>query len=526
MDTYSPQTRAGRDSQAGRATQGGGDTQVGREPRPDRSGWIIALVILLGAAWTFGRYGDQEELFHDHGIILYAGQQVLEGQPPYVGIFDHKGPGAALVCAAGVAFGELVGSDDVRGVRFLFLWLSAATVAATYLLGRRLFGSGWPGWLAAAAFVGFWNFAIVAYSGPEPKTPMVLCQVLALLFAAERRWLLAGCAASLAFLVWQPMGVFCVGVVAAAWGHGRGAGSRAVLRSLVGCALPLLAVVAYYAYHGALFELADGLFLFNLGLMENEATLYNNFRAVQQAMLLSFKPAGLLLALGLFAMVPLALWRVRRFGFGRSLLRDPFACLLLTFPFPVLWSLLDFQGGPDFFVFLPYGALGFGWLAHLALQRTGDLAELDVVGRALTGGLAVATLWVGGWILMDAMGPARLGDQRRALATLATRYPDARLGTVGAPQAMVLLELENPTRYGFMMRGIANHVQARHPGGFDGWLRELESSVDVLLTTEMAALEMGAYSERWLSWLEGAYRQGAPLYGRIEVWERRAPGPR
>jgi len=112
------------------------------------------------------------------------------------------------------------------------------------------------------------------------------------------------------------------------------------------------------------------------------------------------------------------------------------------------------------------------------------------------------------------------GDQRRALAAFEEQHAGQRIGTVGAPQVLVLLGLRNPTRYGFMMRGIANHVEARFPGGFDGWLASLDRDLDVLLTTEMAAREMGRFSERWTAWLERHYRRGAPVYGKIEAWER------
>jgi hypothetical protein len=300
---------------------------------------------------------------------------------------------------------------------------------------------------------------------------------------------------------------------------GRAGRRRAVARVVLGAALPVLAVVGYYAAHGMLFELVDGVALFNLTLMENEATLYANVRALQQAMLLFYKPAGLVIAVGLFALVPLALWRWRRFG--AALARDPFFCVLASFPLPVLWSLLDFQGGPDFFVFLPYAALGFAWLVGVGLERALDLAELDVIGRAAVGALAVLAVWSSGWILMDALGPARLGDQRRALAAFEQRHPDARIASVGAPQAMVLLERTNPTRYGFVMRGIANHVEAHHPGGYEGWLAALARDADVLLTTRSAAHEMGPREQRWQAWLEQHYALEGQVHGPVQAWVRR-----
>ena len=43
------------------------------------------------------------------------------------------------------------------------------------------------------------------------------------------------------------------------------------------------------------------------------------------------------------------------------------AAFLLSFLAPVIWSVLDFQGYPDFFVFLPYFAISFAWMVFLTL---------------------------------------------------------------------------------------------------------------------------------------------------------------
>src|SRR3712207_7933001 len=40
-----------------------------------------------------------------------------------------------------------------------------------------------------------------------------------------------------------------------------------------------------------------------------------------------------------------------RLSLGNVATREAFAPLLLTLPFPVIWSMMDFQGYPDFFVF-------------------------------------------------------------------------------------------------------------------------------------------------------------------------------
>jgi hypothetical protein len=482
------------------------------QPDAARTPWLLALVVFLGASGVFGLYGDQGELYRDHGIVLYAGQQFADGVPPYVGIFDHKGPGGAVVAGCGVWLGGVLGSGDVAGARLLFLLLSAASVAAVFLLAAEVFRSPWPGLLAAASFLTYWGFGQVAGSGPEPKTPMVLFQALALWLTVRRRWFAAGLTGSLAFLVWQPMAVLVAATMFLGWRSAPAERGRALGAAALGGALPVAVTVGYYAVHGALFEFVDGMALFNLTGMENEQTIAQNVKTLVATSAYAFKAAGVTIPLGAAALVLLMLRCLRDRGAAWS--ADPLAPVLLTFPAPVLWSVLDFQGFPDFFCFMPYTALGFGWLLAEALERAslGTAGKLFVV-LVLTGSAAVG---------YRVFAPDQLGAQREATEALVERYgEDARFLAVGAPQVMVLLERQNPTPYLYMMRGIQNHVEAHVEGGFDGWLGELsEYDADVVLTTDYARSQMGEYGDAFGAWLEAGYTRGPAYYGKCVVYER------
>jgi hypothetical protein len=475
-----------------------------------RTPWLLALVVFLGSAGVFALYGDQGELYHDHGIVLYAGQQFADGVPPYLGIFDHKGPGGALLAGCGVWLGGILGSGDVAGARLLFLLLSALAVAVVFLLTSEALRSPWPGLIAAASFLTYWGFGLVAASGPEPKTPMVLFQALALWLTARRRWFWAGLAGSLAFLVWQPMAVLVAATMFLGW---RLARARGLVAAALGGALPVVATLVYYAAHGALYELVDGLVLFNLSGMENERTLVENLKSLLATSAYAFKTAGVTIPLGGAAVVLLIARCLRERGAGWA--ADPAAPVLLTFPAPVLWSVLDFQGFPDFFCFLPYTALGFGWLLAGGLEHGG----VGVGGRLLVV-LALAGSAAVGYRLF---APDKLGAQRAATSALVEHHgEDARFLAVGAPHVMVLLERESSTPYLYMMRGIQNHVEAHVEGGFDGWLRELsEYDADVVVTTDYARREMGPYGERFGAWLEERYARGERYWGNCVVYVRK-----
>ncbi|MGI8645872.1 MAG: glycosyltransferase family 39 protein, partial [Nocardioides sp.] len=178
--------------------------------RPDPVGVIVALA----AAGIFVAHGFDGELTRDLGLYAYAGQQVADGVPPYVGLMNRSGPLAHLVPGLGAAVARLVGTDDLLGMRALFLVLSIACVWFVYLLGRDLYDSRLAGVVAAGLLVCVPGVISYATNGPREKTTMMLLLAVALLAATRRRWWWAGVAVALTTLTWQP--VFFPALVAVA----------------------------------------------------------------------------------------------------------------------------------------------------------------------------------------------------------------------------------------------------------------------------------------------------------------------
>src|SRR5215203_1197523 len=148
----------------------------------------LPLLILALAAFVYGLYGFEDTLLRDYSIYLYSGQRMAEGIPPYVSVFDHKGPLSPMLAALGVAWSKELNWDDVYTVRLVFYLTACLTAVAVYLLGKNAFRSQIAGLFGALAFLGFYAYAQRAASGPEPKTPMVLFEALNLLFAVQKRW--------------------------------------------------------------------------------------------------------------------------------------------------------------------------------------------------------------------------------------------------------------------------------------------------------------------------------------------------
>lgn len=437
--------------------------------------------------------------------------------PPYLGVFEHKAPLSQLSCAVGVGLAHVLGTDDLLTTRWLSLFSAAATLALTYRLSVRLFGSRAQGFMTAAGWLACWGYGIFAFSATQPKLLVILFQVGCLLATVERRWFAAGLWGGLAGWTWQPLALFglaAMGVAAVQSERGRRLGAAG--RVLAGLLVPTVGLLAYYAYHGALGDMLDGALLFNIVYLEIPTTPLEHLLIMYKAVL--FVRMGFSIVLGLFMTVLLYPWRLRHAGGLRALARDPFLIVLLTFPMPCAWSLIDFQGYPDFFVFMPYALLGFGWLVAGGMRAVAELMRLT--GRRREALIAApAVVFTGVSSLAYHLFPETALRQQRADAqALVDAYgADARLLAIGHPELLVLLHKRNPTRFTFIMRGIREYIDDKEPGGFEGWLRSLDASgAEVIVLDEDYAEHLGPFREPWEKWVASLERR--ERFGRWQVF--------
>src|ERR687885_373343 len=485
----------------------------------------LPLLILALAVFVYGMYGFDGVLLRDYSIYLYSGQRMAEGIPPYVSIFDHKGPLSPMIAGLGVMLSKLTGSDDVYTVRVLFFATGCLTVVAVYLLGKSVFRSHVAGFFAALTFLGFYAYGYPAASGPEPKTPMVLFQTLSLLLASQKRWFWAGCFGSLAFLVWQPMGVFSVVVFVLAVSRPKGERRDAVFRALGGIATPLLVIVGYFYYYGALGELLDGVVLFNaLYLTRGEyttaplASRVLSDPTLSQTLLdpsLLWESVSDIVLPYMTMLVPIVigLAMIIRLYFLRPY-QYRFAPILLSFLAPPLWAFVDFALSEDFFVYLPYAAIGFGAFVVWVIRRAkipwlaGTLLGVALLGIAIANTFEEVNAPAADKLLATNIS---LSEQREGASQIQKRFgKDIRIASINSPQVLVLLHRENPNPYLFITAGIDRYIDAKEPGGFEGWLRGLETSDVISFFGEGQALLPGdeastEHREELLGWLGSHY---------------------
>src|SRR5918912_1252319 len=451
----------------------------------------LPLLVLVLAVFVYGMYGFDGALLRDYSIYLYSGQRMAEGVPPYVSIFDHKGPLSPMIAGLGVMLSKLLDGDDIYTVRAVFFATGCLTVVAVYLLAKSVFRSQVAGFFAALTFLGFYAYGYPAASGPEPKTPMVLFQTLSLLLASQKRWFWAGCFGSLAFLVWLAIGVFSMVLFVNAFSRRKGARRDAALRALGGIATPLLVIVGYFYYYGALGELLDGVVLFNaLYLTRGDYTtapLANRVlwdptlsQTLLDPSLLWESVSGVVLPyITMLGPIVIVLAMVIRLYFLKPY-QYRFAPILLSFLAPPLWALVDFQLSDDFFVYLPYAAIGFGAFAASMIQRTKTPWLVGILLGMLLLGIAIANTFE------EVNAPAAnkllatnisLSEQREGASLIEEKFgKDIRIASVNSPQVLALLHRENPNPYLFITAGIDRYIDAKEPGGFEGWLEGLETS--------------------------------------------------
>ncbi len=439
-----------------------------------------ALLILIISAFVFSQYGARGKITRDSGIYLYSGQQMAEGVPPFVSVFDHKGPLTPMLSGIGVYISHWLHTDDILTVRVTFFVLSLFTVAAIYLLAHTLFSSYSLAFLTACTFLNFWGFGIYALSGPQAKTPMVLFEVLALWLTVRRKWFWAGLCGSLTFLTWQPMLIYplITALLALLQSEGRRLKVKNASAVIAGGLVPLLIVSTYFLYKGAFYDFVDGTFLFNITNLERpDTSVFSNIRNFFRAVYLGYTTMTIPIALSFLAIFFMFLERIK--SYGNNLLKwvskDSYAILFLSLPIPFLWSALDFQDYPDFYVFLPYTAIGFGWLLYHMVRSIASRNGISPIVKNSFVGIICIILTGAAAVNYQTTASDELSTQKAWANEVAERFgEEVKIASIGVPEALVLLHKTNPNPYSFIIYGIDNHIDATTEGGFDGWLRNLE----------------------------------------------------
>jgi len=478
---------------------------------------VVAAVSLV----VYVLHGFHGILTRDLGIYSYAGQQVADGVPPYLGVLNRAGPLAHVLPALGVLVARLGGLDEVVTMRVVFMLMAVAAVCVSYLLGRDIFRSRGAGLVSASALLAVHGFIQYASNGPREKTPMVLFVVGALWAVTHRRWFTAGVLMSMATLCLQTAFFSTsAAVVAGALLLAPGGRLLALARIAAGGLVPVAVLGAWFALAGSLSAAWDAFYVINRRYtVPNPLDLEREL--VWSDLQLAYGVTVWLLMAGAVLLVLVSLAAVSR----RARAAEPGLVVLPAMTAGLLaglaWIRQEYDAWADLFPLLPFAALGLG--AAFAVASHGlARGRRDVAA----GVLAVAGVVVALTYSMSTRSDSLL-DQREATdEVLATLPSDATVTSIEAPQPLVLTGRTNPTRYQMFRSGLQDYMEDTWPGGLDGFKRDLVADGPDLVAVGETV------SQRWRASIQPdyVYVGSAPLWdwyaraslGEEEIAELRA----
>ena len=473
----------------------------GRLARLDPLTFLVGIVSVV----VYSLHGFHGALTRDLGVYSYAGQQVADGVPPYLGILNRAGPLAHVLPGVGALVARLLGTDELVTMRVVFMLLATAAVCMIYLLGRDLLGSRPAGLVTAAALLSFHGFIHYASSGPREKTPMTLFVIVALWALTHRRWFTAGVFTSLATLCLQTafFSTFAAVVAAVLLVLGGMARLRALGRVVLGGLVPVVVLAAWFTLAGSLRETLDGFYVINRRYTVPDPVTDDLTRvwldldaAYGVTVWLMLAGVVALLLLTVAAAVPRA-----RDAFPPLRVLPAMAAGLLA---GLAWTFKDYDAWPDLFPVLPFAALGLGAAVAVGVRRLPQRPQW-LVAAALAGACVV----LGAVYAVSARDDTLL-DQRQATEDVLAQLPDdATITSIEAPQPLVLTGRTNPTRDQMFRGGLQDYMEDTWPGGLDGFKRDLVADgPDLVSVGETVSL-------RWRASLQPDY----VFVGRAPMWE-------
>lgn len=326
----------------------------------------------------------------DSGVFLYVGWRVLNGELPYLNVWDHKPPVIYYLDAFGLSLAQ--GSRwGVWWIEVIFLFIAAALL---YTLTKRFFGL-FPAILASFLWLFTLMYMLTGGNITEEYPLAMQFGALLLFYLAERdgkytwRGFLLGLLAGLTFFTRQTsIGIFlAIGIyllVARMWQRNFRKLLYDLLPTLAGGLIVVVAVVVYFKSYGALGRFWENAFLYNFAYASERDT-GDRFAALLKGM-------DLLASVGL---APLSM-----FGWAVSLMtlmfkREHFPAPLRAFLWMVTLALpievgLVILGGrprvPYFITLLPVFAIFSGMSLGIlfdSLKQNGMPRIASVVATAV-----------------------------------------------------------------------------------------------------------------------------------------------
>jgi len=537
---------------------------TGVEPKPFWLGFeerinsatLVVIAFSFGAALMLAYRPWSQVEVGDPAVYDYIAQSILRGQIPYRDVVDIKGPGGGYLSAAAMALGKAAGLRDVIAVRLMHVVFVGLLSAVTSLVAFVYLRNRFVALLAFLIPLMPEHFAMMLISGTQPKLPMILFGMTALLLVARDRPFWAGVCSMLSCLCWQP-GLLFTGTAFLIFSRYLTSWrDRRALNVLIGACIPLLIVLAYFYWKGALADLWAWTMTYNYGVFGPEAKsgtadalhklwtfILRVFRpdtVAQSDGLTGFKTRFEAFAgLATLAMVPASLIGAFLFGLQRirAKISEPGAtqspdlfvdALLIPPGVYCAFCLINFQAAADLIPFFPF----IGIFAGLCIMKAGRLFSslrwlkqprsripLEAWATGLALALILAVLLVravsytpGGWTLQHQDQEFRIVSEMLA--------PDDKIYVHGTVELLVLLNRPNLNPYIILDWDADKFAAARVPGGWSAIIAEMESQAPrIVALSRLRTVTYRADLEQWVN--EHYDRVALSRYDRIFVRKER-----
>jgi len=460
-------------------------------------------IMLVHRPWSQIEVGDE-------AIWDYIAQSIVRGQVPYRDVVEIKTPLSAYLGALAIAGGKLVGMRDVMAIRALNVAMIGFLSAVTFLVGELYLRDRNAALVGFLVPLGFWHFAEWMVAGTEPKLPMILFGMLALLLIARDRAFGAGVCSMLSCLCWQP-GLLFTGVVFliasryfTKWRDGR------ALLVIAGALVPLVILLAYFYSVGALGDLWDWTIRYNYSVYAPESMRATSLIHMWRVLRRVFGAGIVMVALSVIGFVMFGVECIRdRVRIGTAQRPDISRDALLIAPLIYfVFCLINFQSGPDLIPLFPFIGLFAGWfLVRVSglLAKSSEFSGKTIV-RSLPPMLPrVAFLIVASLVLYRSMGlgferESHLQDQEQAFAVVANRLaPGDGIYVHGTVELLVLLDHANINPYIFLDRGKDDFVARKLGEEFRNVVDRMESmSPKIVALSRLAKVAHRAELEDWV----------------------------
>lgn len=486
-------------------------------PIPEICAFLITVIVML----LYRKLNQPEG--GDSAIWDYVAQCILRGQVPYRDVVEIKSPLSAYLSAAAMFIGKLVGIRDVIAVRLVNVLMAGLLSSVTYVLGVRYFGSRIAAAIAFVIPLTPSHLTEWVLGGTEPKLPMILFGMVSLLFIAKQEPFWAGFFSMLACLCWQP-GLMFTGVAVLIFSRYLTRWrNRAALKVIAGAVAPLLILILYFLWAGALSDLWSWTVAFNLRVYapETARSLYETLAVLWKVLIRVFGFDLLFVAIAFAGLIAFSIERVkeiRKQGIqaheGTSY-RD---ALVIT---PLVYfgfCIINFQSGPDLIPLFPFIGLFAGYLiVRLSFRRQPERRIARVIPSFALIALLVLVFLRSTIFRTDPTETLQHQNERiTAIARLLG--PGDRIYVHGSVELLVLLNKANMNPYVFLDRGKDRWIAKRKGEDFHEIINEMESQAPkIVIASRLGKVAHRRELEGWiddhytrasLPGLEGIYVRG------------------